>query len=221
MMHVCTGPITELPGPPAIDIFREWQKRYPLASGPKTSEVSPPTAHLQPKCAELPGQCLDENHAACWEEIAGRSGCYWWNDHYHSDRTTRWSGPCRSGIDQGRGTLSSPSGSEHASYEGPGTLVNGKERGQWIEEWPEEGVWSGSRYEGGFRDGKRHCRGTSTWAHGSRYDGQWRNGKPHGHGTYVAEFGRRYEGRWRDGCFGSRGHRWAALMTAASACGFE
>ena len=42
----------------------------------------PPTASLQPKCAELPGQYLGKNHAECWEQIENRPGCFLWRTHY-------------------------------------------------------------------------------------------------------------------------------------------
>ena len=67
---------------------------------------TPPTAMLQPKCAELPGRYLGENHAECWAEIANSSGCFVWDTHYHSDRTTTWTGQCPSGIAEGHGTYS-------------------------------------------------------------------------------------------------------------------
>ena len=57
---------------------------------------------------------------------------------------------------------------------------------------------NGKRYEGEFRDGKRHGHGTSTTADGSRYEGEFRDGKLHGHGTYTGPYGDRYEGEWRD-----------------------
>ena len=122
-------------GPNTRSAIQVWQRtnghaatRYLTRKQAETIlSVVPPTAILRPKCAELPGQYLGDNHAECWEEIESRSGCYWWNAHYHSNRTTKWSGQCRNGVAEGHGTFSSPSGSEHSSYERTGTLVNGKE----------------------------------------------------------------------------------------------
>ena len=89
---------------------------------------------------------------------------------------TRWSGRCRGGIADGRGTLSISAGSRHLSYEETGPLSRGKLNGRW----------------------------TEAWANGGRYESEWRDGKPHGHGTYTWVDGARYEGEWRSGCFGER-----------------
>ena len=200
---------------------------------------TPPAVALQPKCAELPGQYLGENDVECWDTIEGRSGCYWWNTHHHSDRATmQWSGRCRGGIADGRGTLFISDGSEHSSYEGTGILSRGKKNGHWTEVWAD-----GSRYEGGFRDGMEHGHGAYTtpdgyryegewrhgmehgdgtliWANGGRYEGEWRDGKRTGHGTLIFPNGDRYEGGWRDGCFDENGRRlW--IGTTKAACGFE
>ena len=171
---------------------------------------------LEPKCAELPGQDLGEKHAECWEEIENQPGCFLWDSHYHSDRTTKWNGQCRSGIAVGRGTHSVSAGSEHSSYEGTGMLVTGKADGRWVEKEAD-----GRRYEGEYRDGKKHGQGTYTWADGRRYEGEYRDGKPHGQGTYTLPDGRRYQGQWHAGCFGERNGGWAAVNTTPAACGFE
>lgn len=42
------------------------------------------------------------------------------------------------------------------------------------------------QYEGSFRRGLPHGRGTYTWANGDVYSGQWRNGKRHGKGTLIS-----------------------------------
>ena len=163
--------------------------------------VPPPTTLLQPKCAELPGQYLGENHAQCWEVVENRPGCFLWRTHYHSDQTTRWTGDCKEGIAEGLGVYSVSAGSEHSAYEGTGTLVNGKANGRWIDQWAD-----GDRYEGEYRRGERHGRGVETWkgtgeyaGREGRFEGQWRNGKKHGHGTQIRPDGGRYEGDWRNG----------------------
>ena len=65
----------------------------------------------------------------------------------------------------------------------------------------------GDVYEGETRNGKRHGRGTYTWADGDFYEGDWRDGKRCGRGkliqygkspsgeTYVK---RSYDGEWLD-----------------------
>ena len=153
-----------------------------------------PTVTLEPKCAELPGQYLGDSHAECWEEIENQPGCFLWRTHYHSDQTTKWTGQCRNGVAEGRGTYSVSAGSEHSSYEGAGMLVNGKANGSWVEKWAD-----GGHYEGEYRDGKKHGYGTITWSNGDRYEGEWRDGKEHGYGTITWSNGDRYEGEYRDG----------------------
>ena len=176
-----------------------------------------PIVTLEPKCAELPGQYLGENHAECWEEIQNQAGCYLWRTHYHSDQVTQWTGQCRSGVAEGHGTYSVSAGSEHSSYEGSGLLVNGKANGLWVEELGDgahhegeyrdgiaTGIWAfkwanGNLYEGEYRDGKLHGYGTYTWANGNRYEGEFRDDEPNGYGTYTWASGDHYEGAFRDG----------------------
>ena len=146
-----------------------------------------------PECAELPGQYLGENHAECWEEIENRPGCFFWDTHYHSDQTTKWTGRCRSGFAEGRGIYSVSAGSEHSSSEGTGMMVDGFAIGPWVENWSD-----GTRFEGEYRDGKRTGRGTYTWANGSRYEGEWRDDDLNGFGTMTYASSSRYEGEWRD-----------------------
>jgi hypothetical protein len=80
-------------------------------------------------------------------------------------------------------------GSEHPPYKGTGTLLKGKASGHWIETWAD-----GGRYEGEYRDGEKHGRGTFIWANGNRYEGEFRDDKFHGHGTSIWADGDRYEG---------------------------
>ena len=47
------------------------------------------------------------------------------------------------------------------------------------------------RYEGDFRDGKKHGRGIHTWPNADRFEGNWRNGKMTGRGIYNFASGAR------------------------------
>eukprot|EP00754_Rhynchopus_humris_P007003 Rhum_TRINITY_DN13298_c0_g1::Rhum_TRINITY_DN13298_c0_g1_i1::g.58739::m.58739 len=59
---------------------------------------------------------------------------------------------------------------------------------------------SGSRYVGGFLNGKLHGHGVYTYyPSGDQYEGQWFNDMKHGTGTYLYESGDRYTGEWRCG----------------------
>jgi hypothetical protein len=57
---------------------------------------------------------------------------------------------------------------------------------------------NGDRYEGEWKDGKRHGQGTLYYKSGSRYEGEWKDGKRHGQGTFFWNDGDRYEGEWKD-----------------------
>ena len=189
-----------------------------------------PAAQLSgPKCVELPGQYLGENHAECWEEFENRRGCHRWTNHFHSDRTARWSGRCDGGLADGRGTLSISGGGEHIAWEGTGTISRGKLNGRWSVEWADgtrsdaeyrDGevngygtmIWpDGARYEGQWRNDKRHGRGTLTYSSGNRYQGEWRDGKRHGRGTFTFDDGNRYEGAFHDG----KAHGWGKVTLSS------
>eukprot|EP00118_Oscarella_pearsei_P000853 m.5968 g.5968 ORF g.5968 m.5968 type:complete len:926 (+) comp14594_c0_seq1:56-2833(+) len=53
-----------------------------------------------------------------------------------------------------------------------------------------------SLYEGEYVNGRRHGRGTQTWADGSLYEGDYENGKRHGNGIHKWKNGERYEGSY-------------------------
>lgn len=57
----------------------------------------------------------------------------------------------------------------------------------------------GSRYEGEFKDGKRHGRGAWIRPDGTKYIGEWVNDKPCGRGILLLPDGRKYEGGWKEG----------------------
>ena len=66
------------------------------------------------------------------------------------------------------------------------------------------------RYEGEWKDGLQHGRGTFHFAAGEKYEGDWRNGKPNGRGVKTYADGRRYDGEWKDNAKHGRGRlTWA------------
>ena len=163
----------------------------------------PLTAVLRPKCAELTGQYVGNNHTECWDEIANQSGCYWWNTHYHSVQTTGWSGRCRSGLAKGFGVLSHSSGGHHSSERGTGKLVNGKTNGQWTERYA-----SGTVDEGPYVDGKRQGRWIIRFPSGGGMEQEYRDGSRDGQpGVYVTKAGERHPGKWSGHCFRDRNGR--------------
>ena len=46
---------------------------------------------------------------------------------------------------------------------------------------------SGSRYEGGWKGGRKHGQGTYTYAGGGKYVGEFVDDKRHGQGAYTCE----------------------------------
>ena len=60
--------------------------------------------------------------------------------------------------------------------------------------------WSeGQKYEGKWKDGKKHGQGTETYPDGRKYEGEFKDGKQNGQGTYIYHDGRKYEGEWKNG----------------------
>ena len=60
---------------------------------------------------------------------------------------------------------------------------------------------SGDEYKGSFKDGKKHGRGTMTYAlTGNIYDGEWEENEHHGQGTLTElKTGNVFDGGWRHG----------------------
>ncbi|AJF97000.1 Morn repeat protein [Pandoravirus inopinatum] len=56
-----------------------------------------------------------------------------------------------------------------------------------------------SRYEGHWKDGKRHGYGVNVTRGGETYDGYWQEDEYHGHGICRWVDGSVYEGEWKDG----------------------
>ena len=54
-------------------------------------------------------------------------------------------------------------------------------------------------YEGEYKDGDYHGKGTFNYPFGSVYEGEWKNGKKHGQGTFTYTNGDKYVGKWKDG----------------------
>ena len=54
-----------------------------------------------------------------------------------------------------------------------------------------------SRYEGNFKDDKRHGSGTCEYANGDIYEGEWRNDQRSGRGLMLLANGDRFEGTFR------------------------
>jgi hypothetical protein len=63
----------------------------------------------------------------------------------------------------------------------------------------------GSKYDGEWKDDKKHGKGVMVYkgvtsnSSGQKYDGEFQDGKRHGKGVYVYEEGSKYDGEWKDG----------------------
>ncbi|HEY3918074.1 MAG TPA: hypothetical protein VGL83_09785 [Stellaceae bacterium] len=75
-----------------------------------------------------------------------KTGCKIWNPAPQTHETIHWSGGCKGGYAQGKGTL------------------------QWF-----ENSRPGDRYEGEYQGGKRNGHGVVTESNGTRIEGDWRN----------------------------------------------
>jgi ribosomal protein L29 len=64
----------------------------------------------------------------------------------------------------------------------------------------------GSKYEGAWKDGKRHGNGTWTRPDGLKYDGEWTDDKPNGLGTLTYPDGKKRMGEWKNGKFVKEKH---------------
>ncbi|MEM1137585.1 MAG: hypothetical protein AAGI07_17220 [Bacteroidota bacterium] len=60
------------------------------------------------------------------------------------------------------------------------------------------------RYDGKYRKGLRHGRGTCVWADGSKYTGMWKYGTMNGKGIFTFK-GYKYDGYWENGMKNGRG----------------
>jgi len=75
-----------------------------------------------------------------------------------------------------------------------GEFKDGKKHGQGIFTYSD-----GDMYEGKFKDGLRHGQGTMIFTGKDKYEGEFKDGKKHGQGTYTYSEGRKYVGEWKDG----------------------
>jgi hypothetical protein len=68
---------------------------------------------------------------------------------------------------------------------------------------------AGEKYEGEFKNGKRHGKGVYTWTQGemkgSRYEGEYFEGQRHGKGKLVLSTGKTYTGEFKNGKYDGKG----------------
>ena len=68
----------------------------------------------------------------------------------------------------------------------------------------------GEKYEGQFKDDKRHGKGIFYYASGDKYDGEWKNNNRHGKGIEYYADGAKYDGEWKYGYKHGRGIQYFA-----------
>ncbi|MBT6529689.1 MAG: hypothetical protein HOK99_02105 [Betaproteobacteria bacterium] len=67
-------------------------------------------------------------------------------------------------------------------------------------------VWAdGGKYEGGYKDGKKHGHGILLYVGGNRYEGEFKNGVRTGHGVFDWENGDSYVGAFKNDKIHGRG----------------
>ena len=169
-------------------------------------------AALSPKCAGM------SKGGACWQELADRPGCHFWYDYYNPKVSWTWSGACRDGAANGRGTLAATWSGGSAELGGAldggrmqgrwviryadgrvdeGTYLNGKKHGRWTDRYA-----NGRVDEGPYANGRKHGRWVDRYASGNSFEYDYRDGSVDGQpGVYVTEDGERYPGRWFGNCF--------------------
>jgi hypothetical protein len=81
-----------------------------------------------------------------------------------------------------------------------------------------EGVFitcaDGSKYDGKFKDSKKHGRGMHSFVNGKKYDGQWTNDQKNGKGIYTSTSGDKYDGEFKDNQQNGKGmYTWASGNT--------
>ena len=108
------------------------------------SKGSDAAATLSPKCVK------EGENAGCWVELADPLGCYFWFNYFTPTLSWSWSGACRDGVAEGRGTLAMTwSG---GSTEFTGALDEGKLHGHWVIRYDtgkvDEGPYVNGRREG-------------------------------------------------------------------------
>jgi len=75
-----------------------------------------------------------------------------------------------------------------------GGWKDGKSNGQGTSTYP-----NGNKYVGEFKDGEKHGQGTFTFSSGNKFEGEFKDDEPNGQGTFTWSDGRKYVGEYKDG----------------------
>ena len=133
-----------------------------------------------------------------------------------------WSGACKDGYAEGKGTLEWKSSEDRSPWKIEGALARGEISGE-ATRTSKGGTYIGTfrngvphgagyfrtsggyQYEGGVVNGRREGKGTMVDPDGSRYDGDWKDGERSGKGKATFALGGSYDGSWHNDQFNGRG----------------
>ena len=129
-----------------------------------------------------------------------KNGCQVWiPDSLLSNVSISWSGACKDGKADGKGTLKTYE-NEELSITSIGIMENGELNGKVTVIYS-----SGHKYVGDIKHSSMNGNGELTWPEGSKYIGEVKDGLPHGKGVAI-EGGRvTYSGNWFEGKIHGRG----------------
>jgi hypothetical protein len=117
------------------------------------------------------------------------NGCRMWDWHPAPEDTVTWTGACRSGVKEGKGSA----------------------------QWYEHGRPI-DRFDGTYRDGQRSGFGRYRWTPAELFEGHYVGDLPHGQGT-IEIAGKSYSGRWNHGCLEVEGKgKVIAIGTSITSC---
>ena len=98
--------------------------------------------------------------------LADQPECYLWNPDFRPYKTVTWTGACSEGLAQGTGTLKWVWDSGKKTQEYTGRLQDGKELGQWVSRYADDGHVE----EGPYVEGKRHGQWVSRYESGRGWE---------------------------------------------------
>ncbi len=144
-----------------------------------------------------------------------KTGCKVWNPAPAQDESIKWSGNCKDGKADGKGSLEWYKNIDLQTTI-TGTMKDGqcaqdcsaktKDGDSYVGEMKDnlphgKGVLirADGKYEGEFKDGERSGKGTLKFATGEVYVGEWQHGKMSGKGELVSADGKqKYTGEFKD-----------------------
>lgn len=152
-------------------------------------------------------------------EIHGIGACHYsdgskyqgeWNFRYPEGRGTKtfpdgskWTGRWKKGqpVDDSGNLVTNLFPGKEVAAEDSGNIQSGCVSGDCVNGEGSFAYADGSKYEGGFRNGKPHGNGIFAHFDGDRYEGQFKDGFEHGQGTLYSIEGKVFAGIWKEGEF--------------------